>query len=1170
MAELRRTKGAEAKNDPKGAAQAGPVPAGAGKLGAPLAEAGVDAKLARRFGKDLRGAVGGLAKLFAAGKGLEAWQSKSFERVLGHSHKVLGALLSALPAEHRAEAATVTTEAWAKLAERPGLGSKLPFALSSAAGLVDSAVRMESRRKLDLAPKDLATLAKASTDQVVALLDAAAGRDGLVTMLNVLPRLVEELELNAQGLDAEARAALVEDVRILVQDTLPRSGATLGDAADLARAVSVAARRNPGETTKVLDLAKRDFLAGRAEALAAAEAKVGAAPDAKLTAVYDALHAVLKANPAGPESLFEATTQAQAVFAKIHKTAGGIPERLRALDALARFLVGAKATPSAEGALRMLARFGPKIIARPQLAGPLAEAAKDGAGDAIAKGVLTAMHGLFPRAQGTPWNEAMKFLDDLAPGEAAQVAFAHAEVADTVQADGDLVWALSQRVQSADSSAAELVGFARRWASVAPHVPAGPQRGAMVAAIVGNARGEAVDANRVRTAINQLQQITAHMPQADAAALVGPGPNGEPGMWALTEPEGWASPPTPILHQLLPHTRGAKGDQHELARTAMQVAESAAHIQAGRNVQVPQIVADFGEAVRNPAALKSAVAAQGQVALRAQAAQPSLPAFAKAHEALPIDFVFTAGLRLTPDQMAWAVDTVDKAHGFEYARLLRDCVLGCVQAGRLDLMEGLRTAKSDGKAQRAVIREVAQAYRVGAARQQPFDGYIAGLAAGEDPVARAVADKTKAAFGDVDLVALAGGKIDNPAGLEEIQSLADNVGELFGQYKTEFKSMDADIDMGKLRPVLDGVLTSVLQGTWPKPKYEDEVGQRQMAALSPAQRAIWRQSTIVAAGGAAPAAEPGPALDEAKALAKGLAKKIPEQARLPKGVNFDQASVDALRADLTETVAKLRESDKGTPEHRELSGKAGPLSLSLAVVEVQVALQNLGDEPDPAAMQDLAPLIPSAARALRKLGATGCALAIGDLSHTLEDLRPAAVVPGSGKWAADQDSLTAMIDSHKSGCLSKGDRRRRWGLAGSLSDANTKMLRVFNGENQTYRTFLRVLPAKIGNYEGPVLFIENPVGDRGGTQEDRQLLEKTLLEKARRMGVPAVGGQNQAPDGWKVLRNPQVNLTFDPGHTGLYHSDRLGQQKRQNAQEPWQVQARNVSVCVPPELADKF
>lgn len=1175
MAALRIAQ-AEAGKGKKKPGVAAPLRSGVDGRGAPLAELGLDAKLIKLHGPDLKGAVAQLGRLVAAGTGVEAWQSKSYQRVLGQLHKVLGAQLSALPAEDRAAAAKRTTQAWAELAERPEAAGRLPFVLSSASGLVDSALRMEARRQINFTPEQLASLGEQSAQQIQGLIEDCVGRDGLSTMLNVLPRLVEELELSSKGLDGEARAQLVEQTRRFMQDVLPKAGTTLAHAADLARAMSVASRKHPGNTQKILSDAKRDFLAPLAAPLAAAQQGLGAAPQPGLKPAFQALQDVLSANPAGPDALFAQVLACKDTLVQLSAQANANPAKEAAVQGLVGMIAHLKDSPLAQAALQFVVQRGPALVQRPELAQPLTAALAPPNPQAMAAGLLSALTALYPQASGTPWPQAMAQVAQTGPTEGLAIALSYSTAADRVQSDGDLLWALTQRVRGgSEALGADLSSFAARWAGAARHVPVDAQRGAVLAAIVGQGRGDTVLTQQVTATATAMRQISAQLPGVDAASLIAPGADGEPGLWELSNTQTpWATPPLQTVQQLINSAAGAPAaDPTDLARLAMKVAHGAAFIQNGRNIQVPRIVMDFAAAAKNPGGLKSAAAPKGQVALRAQAAQPSLLTFANDHAALPADFVFSAGLHLSKEQMAWAVQLVEKAHGHDFVRTLRDCVFGCVEQGRLDLLEALRTTKGDSKAVAGVIKEVAQAYRVRALAALPFDAFIAGLAAGEDPVAAAAAAKAQAALGDLDLEALAGGKID-AAGLKEVNSLSDNIAELVGQFRTAFKSMDPEIDMGKLRPVLDNVLQSVLQGTWPAPKYEDEVGKRQLAILSPAQQAIWRQSTVISAQ-AGPLPDPGPAAAEAMALMRGLAQKIPEQIKLPKGLAFDAPTADRLRGELDAVRTQLREAKKGSPEHRALGPQAGQLAMQLAVVELQVALQGLGAEADPGqSILEVAPLVPAAARALRKMGARGCAAAVTEVGETALDLKPQGG-PGQGRWAADQDSLTAMIDSHKTGCLSKGDRRRRWGLAGSLADANTKMLRVFNGDTQVYRTFVRMLPVKIGNYEGPALFIENPVSDKGGSGDDRKLLDQLLLEKAKQMGVPALGGLNSAPEGWKIVPNAAGTLTFDPGHTGLYHSDRTSQHKHQGAEAPWDYAFngggwQSLVVCVPPALADKF
>ncbi len=1148
--------------------------AAAQKYAAPLAEVGLDSKLVAQHGQDLGPAVGGLARLVAAGKNVPAWQSKSQDRVLQSSHKLLGALLSALPPAQRGAAAKESTEAWASLAENPAAKGRLPFAIACATGLVDSALRLQSRSNLTFTPEQLAGLGASTAKEVEGLLADNEGRDGRSTMLNLLPRLVEQLELGCQGLPGPQRAELVHDVRMFMQSALPVTGTSLSHAAELASAVSVEARKFPGDVAKILGGATKALAASRAPALKEAQGYIDHAPDPDPASLGVALHALVKAQIGGPSALFDDAGKTKMEVGKLNHRAGADAAKKDAVLSLVGLIEQAGAGPSAQAALDFIKVYGRALVDNPAAAAPLLEGLKANDSKALAKGLLNTMAQLYPRVSGgtATWDEALAGLDNLGANQALATALAHSAVAPKVQCDGDLIVALGQRTQEGKEQVGlDLGEFAQRWAQSASSIAVGPQRGLVLSAIVGQGSGAMVAAAQLRATAQLLKQLAPQLPNTDLTALVGDGPNGEPGLWALCDDQvGWANPPVQTLKMLLHAAQGAKIEHpNDYARLAMRVAHGVAFIQNGAQRQIPRIVADFGVAAKEPAKLQGVAAPKNMVALRAAGAQTKLLTYVADNQSLPDDFVLTAGVHMTADQVAWASKRVDDAHGHDPVRMLRDCVFGCVELNRNDLVEALRTSPSEPKAISRVIEEVAQAFRVNAMAQLPVDILIAGLKAGADPVATAADAKGKAALADLAL-----DKVEGPlssAGLSEVAEQTANIAELITQYATGFKSMDPDIDMGKLRPVLDEVLKSVVQGTWPAPKYEDEVGKRQLAVLSPAQQAIWRSSTIVSAQAAAAPAQEGPLLNEALTLLAGLTKMIPEQVTLPEGVSFDAECVTRLRGERDEALAGLRDTQKGSVEHRTLGKRAGELSKQLGLVELQVALSGLElKENPPQAFKMLLPLIPAAARALRKQGATGCASALKDVGYMLQDLSPAPSAPGQGRWAADQDSLTAMIASHKSGCLAKGDKRRRWGLAGSLADANTKMLRVFNGDKQVYRTFVRMLPVKIGKYEGPALFIEGPVADGGGNGDDRKLLDKALMDKARQMGVPAIGGNPQAPDGWKVIPNTAIEITFDPGHTGVYHSDRTGQQKHQAAVEPWKYNAQRIAVCIPPELIDQF
>ena len=153
-----------------------------------------------------------------------------------------------------------------------------------------------------------------------------------------------------------------------------------------------------------------------------------------------------------------------------------------------------------------------------------------------------------------------------------------------------------------------------------------------------------------------------------------------------------------------------------------------------------------------------------------------------------------------------------------------------------------------------------------------------------------------------------------------------------------------------------------------------------------------------------------------------------------------------------------------------------------------------------------------------------------------------------GSYAADEDTLPALITSHQSGCLSAGWGVRIWGLPGAAADANIRMLRVYRDDKQVWRTFLKFFPVKFEGYEGPALWVENPVADGGGNAQERALLYRHALEKAQKMGIPVMCGADYDPGyddlfqvarslGRDVKSNLPVTLYFEQGNTPLQHSD---------------------------------
>lgn len=1130
----------------------------------PLTAAGLSGKLVDVHWPHLAGAVAPAAKLAAAQNELTGNAARVYTRAWSSAQKVISAQLSALPEAERSEAATRTLTALARLADEVGANPLLPTALSAASGLIDTSIRMRARGTLELSSDDLQNLGEESVDAVLMLLERIGDRRGQSSMLNVLPRIVEELQLAHPKLDAGRSKALTREVARTIADRLPKAGTNLAELAQVTALVSKQVRTKNANLDRALDEAFGAYAATRDQAVAMARGGLD-----QNQPVDQALGLLLDANPAAPDALLEAVEQ---LVAAVRPYAGQQELTEGVAGAVRRFANA----PVGEAVVRHLAAHVARFQPQPNAVAQLQAAGAEANGHGFARQLIRTHLAATGQALEA-YDEHLPELDRLSEGGAVQVATVLGTAIMNGRGSPELLQTLIERSAAGgdDDPIATLERISDTHQALAallvnyPVLQAEKQALAEAGAVVP-AGGDAM--NRL---LQSLSIVKERLPDVPLQKLVSEDKDGRPGLAQLAAAAGWAQDPVPLLSQLLQEIQAHAGPRRDLqepfARAAISLALRCSGIQNAEALHLPRIREDWRLAVEDPEALAYADRARGAADIRAK---KSVIGFLDAHPEIPVDFAFTAGRHLTPAQLSWAADRLGNAGGLDASRFLRDTVFALVAANRLDVMDALVGSKSPSKAISGVLRELASRFQRNALADAPFDEIVAGLNAGTDPVAEIKAKEAKEAFQGVDLHALAEGNMTEE-GLAEVMAIKDNVADLIVQYSPGFEVWQYDratVDMTKL---LDPFLTAVkdtLQGTWPKRKYEDEVGVRQLAGCTPEQRAIWRQSTVTMEQDEAVA--PAAVDTSIVPLAHGLAKALEDEVRLQHpdldGLAWDAASkqrLEELRDGLLET---LRNSKKGSDEHRSASKKLGPIADRLRVVDLKLTLDALAGEENPAAIAAaLKPVVNQALPALKKLRARGCAEAAAMIVAAL----PAASGPKeralTGAYAIDEDSLTAMIDSHKSGCLSFGDKRRRWGMCGSLTDANTKMLHTFRDGAQKYRTFLRLLPTKFDGYEGPALFIESPVGDSGGGANDLTLLHKGLFAKARAMGVPVIGASHNPPEGW-THQNLQTTLTFDWGHTGLYHSDRLSDVKAQgNGGQPVE-KAQTIAVSIPPELAARI
>lgn len=1135
---------------------------------APLLAAKVPEKVAKAHGPALSKASDELKALSALAERLEPWQAKSADRTLEQVYKTLGQLLSAAPAEDTGKIAKQALKMVVALVEATPPAQLLP-ALAATNGLVDSALRRIGKQTLSLEGAGLGTLYVDATKAVQDLLGRVAGRSGIGSALHVLPRLVEQLELDVARSTVAERRGLTQGVADLLERGPPRAGFDLAVVAQLSADLEASRGRDRAPAQILAEALQRQHQRGRDgwNATRAGLVALEARSPPSTRALATALLQVLDANPAGPTSLFE---QIESLRAVAHDYAGS-EEAGRVELALSKLLPKLAAAPTLPAIMEWLAQVLPQLsedhlLTALEKAAPLK-------GAALAAELLKLGHLQVGYELDRPRRAAIDEITKLSAPLATTLVSTLLPKLQDQQPELTTIKALIERApRLGDDPRAELERHLSNQQIVEEYLGryALPPR---VQAGVRAALSElplTLDEDRVSGLLQALRSVLAAFPKLEVGPLLHDEGEGRTGLLSLTaENARRAVSPSDILpdlckaaHPISPNAKAQEG----AARLVMALADQLSFVFGAQDQVQARVVADLKAAFANPKRLKQPAAGVDGVALRIQGA--GAVGYALSHPELPLDLVFTAGLHLSPADLSWVIDRIQKARGKDPVRLLRDALFAAVEAKKTGIFTALRQSNSPEAAKTAVLRELAQQFRVEQVNQIDFAALQKGLVEGGDPIGAAQAARTKKVLKELDLEALAGGKAV-PEALTELAALGPNVAELLDQYRTEFKSMDHEIDMGKLGPVFRKVLKSVLDGSWPAPKYEDEVGVRQLAILSPAQREIWRSTTVTLPD---QVVEVDPELAAvARPLLKGLAKALGENVKLQAPgfakLAFDAESRDRLRKAYAHKSDAIKEARKGSAEQRRLAQELGPIRDALALVELQLGIgANLrkakGDLVR--ALRDSAPLLIAARPALAKLGSAG----LLDTAADLLAMIPKDVTPGrSGRHAADEDSLTAMIASHTSGCLSYGDNRRRWGLAGSLSDANTKMLRAFDGDRQLYRAFMRMVPVEMPGYKGPALYVEGPVGDGGGSYDDLNLLYQGLMAKGAAMGVPVLR-PNGVPDTW-TKRDERVTITYDYGHTGLYHSDNLGNQIIQGNGGKPSKNERHMTVAFPPGLGPK-
>jgi hypothetical protein len=348
------------------------------------------------------------------------------------------------------------------------------------------------------------------------------------------------------------------------------------------------------------------------------------------------------------------------------------------------------------------------------------------------------------------------------------------------------------------------------------------------------------------------------------------------------------------------------------------------------------------------------------------------------------------------------------------------------------------------------------------------------------------------------------------------------------------------------KPLLDW-LHAFAEGRLAEYKYGNPISEKQLAALSPEARALWARESVTARHGGGVADTP--ALTALLPLLKGLAAVLPRvKLDLPgqAAVGFDEPSRARLAEARDRLVGELRAAPKGSPEHSRLKGEIGPIADRLAILELKLKLDEaLARQASVTeTLLEVRALFPGAARALRRFGGGGIAETIGELAAPAKQLKSD---PRQGLYAVDEDHLDAWLNSFVHGCMNPigANGFNKGCIAEKMSNGRYKMCRAYDGEEPIARSFLRLLDVRVGNYQGPALWLDEAqtMGIHVFKLQDAQpLMTRHALDKALAMGIPFFCSRDveeaARARGLEPVQH-DVTVLHDKGFTGIHHTQYL-------------------------------
>lgn len=1128
----------------------------------------VPEKLAKAHAPSLKHAAAELGRLAEVHHHLEGWRQKSFARVLGQFHKTLGAALELAPEASRPALAKAATKAMVGLVQQVGTGASLSPAVSAAVSLFDTELRLSAQKRLALDPAELGLRFAGAANSAGALANALVGRTGVGTSLNLLPSLVEQLARRRPAITAAELGAEVQATARFLVEVGPRSGLDQVGASRLSRSFAAAlAGQGAAEVGPIFAEARRLFLAeyqaGHQDLLrqiADPVPRLEGDVDAKgvLLAARQALTRLVEAHPAASPGLESAVYSFRAALVQSLQ-AHGAGQALPQHQALVALIDVHGRGPLAEAMLRFGENLLPRLhlyADRPASLGRAAQA-QTPAGTAAALLELMFGEGLDPVAkrqltqlgkrEGVAVLELVLALDPAEVGRRGTSALALIKDVDRWAERGGH----EDGVRGAASYFSRANALDQALAGRGPWRKDAEQRWALAASLAESkphlAEGGAFAAAQL------LLVVPRYFKHVDLLSL-GPDANERRGLMSATDPTlKWKAPMPEVLGRLLSalkqagvtDKKGAALDQ-AVAR-AIDFAFVVGRMDGQYKVPFERIAADFQMAYAAPKKLRWAASA-GEGELRAK---PNVEAFLTAHQVLPRELALTAGLHLSRPQLEWLMAKVSGMTGRDTVRRLRDFIFACVTAGRLDLLDAIRGEGVPPKIVQAVIEAVSFQYREGHLRRIKFDRMIEGLAKGEDPTKAIEAERLGGALAELKLV----GPID-PQGAAALERCAVAIKNLM-EYTRPGKVVD-EIDMGVMKKPFLSVLQSVADGSWPAAKYDVPLAAEVFKGLTPQQIEIWRNPTVVEAGGGkAPArpveieAAPGaidPRFKEARVWVKGLAAAL-EKIKLkhPKlgALAHDRATEKALQKELSGQIEVLRNGEKGSRRHQAAVKAIRATRDLLGLLSLELALKRAKGEPR-AMMAKLKPYLEDGLDGLRSrhfepgVNVAADLLALADLVH----VKPAAApAPGqrAGTYALDEDNLEALLMATTGGCIHHANVRR-WANINLAANPHEKIARTHEGGQFKYRACLKLVEAKFAGYQGPVIWMNDPNSNAGGTEAHKELMIRAVLTKGRQMKIPVVTagwhGFGNAPARMGVkAKQLQATVTFPDGATGSTFTD---------------------------------